>query len=218
MRKVTIINSRTQSQTVLQSEATTLGQLKQEMSAKGIDYRNMTFYEGYSRTELIDDASVLPTNIPYKGQIVNDLVFQLTTTNKKIASGLYNRTELYAKIKEYNLTETCKSKFGRNFTQCSTDNLNALVLNYESQMNTKSEVETPKCEKAQNTKESCTCTNTNVEVAFRKLLEVLYDCEYLDEDDYYDIISTLNDTNKISDDPSDKLSKKEINELFDFIN
>ena len=103
-RKVTIINSRTQSQKVIQdSKATTLGELKQEMRERGINYEGMTFYEGHIRAELIDDAASLPNNIPYKGQVVNDLVFMLTTPNKNIKSGAMSREEVYSEIKKRNL-------------------------------------------------------------------------------------------------------------------
>lgn len=37
------------------------------------------------------------------------------------------RKEAYAKIKELNLQEECKKKYGKNFTQCSTDNLVKLI-------------------------------------------------------------------------------------------
>ena len=65
MRKVTIINNKTQSQKVIQdSEATTLGELKREMRERGIEYEGMTFYEGHLRAELKDDASPLPATVP----------------------------------------------------------------------------------------------------------------------------------------------------------
>ena len=84
-RKITIINSKTQSQKVIEnSQATTLGELKAEMRQLGIDYSGMAFMEGHIRAELKDDASILPTNIPYKGQVVNDLTFLLTAPEKKI--------------------------------------------------------------------------------------------------------------------------------------
>lgn len=87
-RKVTIINNKTQSQKVIQaSTATTLGELKREMREAGIKYEGMAFFEGHLRAELKDDASILPTNIPYKGQVVNDLTFLLTAPEKKIKSG-----------------------------------------------------------------------------------------------------------------------------------
>lgn len=127
-RKVTIINSRSQSQKVIQdSKATTLGELKAEMRERGIDYSGMTFYEGHMRAELKDDAAPLPTNIPYKGQVVNDLTFMLTAPEKNIKSGAMSRAEAYNKIKSMGLQEVCKTKFGKNFTQCSTADLISLI-------------------------------------------------------------------------------------------
>lgn len=37
------------------------------------------------------------------------------------------RKEAYAKIKELNLQEECKKQYGKNFTQCGTDNLVRLI-------------------------------------------------------------------------------------------
>lgn len=89
-RRVTFINQKTQAQrTIENSTATTLGELKTEMDAAGIDYDGMTFYEGHMRAELKDDAAPLPTNIPYKGTVVNDLTFMLTTPEKKVKSGKF---------------------------------------------------------------------------------------------------------------------------------
>ena len=127
-RKVTIIDNRSQSQNVINnSTATTIGELKEEMNRAGIVYEGMTFYEGHIRAELKDDASILPTNISYKGQIVNDLIFLLTTPDKKIKSGIITRAEIYAIIKEKGLQDQCIAKFGKNFTQCSTVDLMGLL-------------------------------------------------------------------------------------------
>lgn len=131
-RKVTIINSKTQSQTVItNSTATTLGELKAELDMQNIDYSDMSFFEGHMRAELIDDSSVLPEEIPYKGGVVRDLVFMLTATNKKIKSGAdfsqVSRADVYAEIKKRNLQECCKSTYGKNYTQCSTVDLIKLI-------------------------------------------------------------------------------------------
>lgn len=40
------------------------------------------------------------------------------------------RKEAYAKIKELNLQEECKKKYGKNFTQCKTDELAHLVQSF----------------------------------------------------------------------------------------
>lgn len=40
------------------------------------------------------------------------------------------RKEAYAKIKSLNLQEECKKKYGKNFTQCKTDELAHLVQSF----------------------------------------------------------------------------------------
>lgn len=132
-RKILFVMYNSSSQKSIMSEAETLGALKADMRRAGINYDNMTFYEGRTRTELKDDASVLPTNVPVAAKgttpatTTNDLVFMLTTANKKIRSGAGDRPAAYAKIKQLGLQDACKAKYGKNFTQCSTSDLEALI-------------------------------------------------------------------------------------------
>lgn len=88
-RKIIIVSTRTQKKSVIMSAATTLAELKSDLRANGIDYEDMTFYEGLSKVELKDDASMLPHDVPYKDKVTNELVFMLTTANKKIKSGKF---------------------------------------------------------------------------------------------------------------------------------
>lgn len=135
-RKILFVMNNSSSQKSIVSKATTLGELKEEMDEANISYRDMAFFEGRTRTELKDDASILPTNIPVASKgtapatTTNDLVFMLTTANKKIKSGAGERAALYARVKELGLQEECKAQFGRNFTQCSTSNLEKLIEGY----------------------------------------------------------------------------------------
>ena len=127
-RKITVISNKGQYKKVMNSAASTLGELKADMAAVGIDYNGMSFLEGLTRTELIDDASQLPTNVNYRGTVTNDLVFYLTATNKKIKSGM-TRQEAYARLNERpELKDLIKDTFGRNFTQVSTDNLVHIII------------------------------------------------------------------------------------------
>lgn len=127
-RKITVISNKGQYKKVMNSAASTLGELKADMAAVGIDYYGMSFLEGLTRTELIDDASQLPTNVNYRGTVTNDLVFYLTATNKKIKSGM-TRQEAYARLNERpELKDVIKDTFGRNFTQVSTDNLVHIII------------------------------------------------------------------------------------------
>lgn len=128
-RKITVVQTKNQKKSVIMSAATTLAELKSDLRANGIDYGDMTFFEGTSKVELKNDASVLPHDVPYKGTITNELVFMLTNTNKKIRSGAtaMSRSEAYNAIKSMGLQDACVKKFGKNFTMCKTADLIALV-------------------------------------------------------------------------------------------
>lgn len=88
-RKITIVSTKDQTKKVIMSSATTLAELKADLRANGIDYEGMTFFEGTSKVELKNNASVLPHDVPWKGTTTNELVFMLTNTNKKIRSGKF---------------------------------------------------------------------------------------------------------------------------------
>lgn len=132
-RKVTVIQNKG-NKVVIMSAATTLGQLKSDLREHSVDMTDMTFYEGVSRTTFIDDASVLPTNIPYKGNVTNELVIMLTLTNKKIKSGALSRSEAYAKVKEIIAANpAAKDVFneGKNYTTKSTADLETIIAKYD---------------------------------------------------------------------------------------
>jgi hypothetical protein len=136
-RKITIVSTKTQKKSVINSSAETLAELKADLTAAGIDYTDMTFYEGTSKTELKTDESILPKDVPYTNRttgetiITNELVFMLTNTNKKIKSGMNTeRQRAYEFIKEHDLQKACLIKYGKNYTQCSTDFLNVLISEY----------------------------------------------------------------------------------------
>ena len=124
MRKITVLVESTQSKHVLQSNATTLGELKDELRDKNISFNSDdVFKEGMSKTVLTTDESILPSNIPWRGEVTNDLIFMITAPQKKIKSGVMTRLEVYAEVKRLNLQDTISKKMGKNFTQCSTATL-----------------------------------------------------------------------------------------------
>lgn len=126
-RKITIVSTKNQEKSVIMSSATTLEELKRDLDSANIDYQDMVFYEGVSKTELINNDSVLPHDIPYKGQTTNELVFMLTIPNKKIRSGAMNRKEIYALIKEHNLQKACLEKYKKDYTRCKSEDLLKLI-------------------------------------------------------------------------------------------
>ena len=125
-RKITVVDSQSQSVKVIMSAAETLGEFKQDLLANGYNLENKAFYEGLTRIELKTDDSILPHDVPRNGTTTNELVIRITTAQKKINSGM-TRAEVYQTIKEKNLAETVKNMYGKNFTQCSTADLLAVI-------------------------------------------------------------------------------------------
>ena len=218
-RKVTIINNKTQSQKVIQaSTATTLGELKREMREAGIEYEGMTFFEGHLRAELKDDASILPTNIPYKGQVVNDLTFLLTAPEKKIKSGAMSRAEAYNAIKARGLQDECVKRFGKNFTMCKTQDLIDLLGEGSSKpapVKEKKEVvvEEKATKEVEISKES-SIPEGNVAGALEVLLEGLYGSYTIEEATYNRAMAELKGTDYKE---PEKMSRSEIDKMFDFV-
>lgn len=222
-RKVTIINNKTQSQKVIQaSAATTLGELKREMREAGIEYEGMTFFEGHLRAELKDDASILPTNIPYKGQVVNDLTFLLTAPEKKIKSGAMSRAEAYNAIKARGLQDECVKRFGKNFTMCKTQDLIDLLGEGAPAREDKKEVVKEKPAKKEVAKEPVkeekpeviASFEGNVAGALEILLEDLYGSDVIEEGTYDRAMAVLKGTTYKA---PEKMSRSEINKMFDFV-
>lgn len=121
-RKITVLVEKTQSKVVLESNATTLGELKKELKEQGADFHyDDVFKEARTKTILVTDESVLPTNVPWKGGVTNELVFMITVPHKKISSGAVSRAEVYAKVKELSLQDVIQRETGKNYTQCTTE-------------------------------------------------------------------------------------------------
>ena len=140
-RKVTVLVESTQSKVVFESNATTLGELKNELREKQVRYdSDCVFKEAASKTILTSDESVLPSNIPWKGQVTNDLVFMVTAPQKKIKSGAMDRKEAYVRVRELGLQGKIQEHEGKNFTQCAT----AVLISYIENEEKKAAKKTPK--------------------------------------------------------------------------
>lgn len=179
-RKITIVSTKSQSKKVIMSSATTLAELKSDLRQNGIDYEGMSFFEGTSKVELKNDASVLPHDVPWKGTVTNELVFMLTNTNKKIRSGAMSRMEAYAEIKRMGLQDACLKKFGKNFTMCKTVDLIALVQSNsaakpapKAEAKKEEKEETPVNTPVAPTSNGDGCVDTASRAAISKLVEIL---------------------------------------------
>lgn len=227
IRKITVVSTRNQKKSVIMSAATTLAELKADLRQNGIDYEGMTFYEGTSKIELKDDNSVLPHDVPYKGQTTNELVFMLTNTNKKIRSGAaMSRADVYAAIKAKDLQGECVKRFGKNFTMCKTADLITLV--YEKSASKPVPAAPTKGKKVAEAKEGkakeCACTNESVDTkaraALHRLVTILTDNCVLEDCDAEEIKEILSVKGATSEDykPSSasSYSDDEIDKMFDF--
>lgn len=211
-RKITIVQTKNQKKSVIMSAATTLAELKSDLRANGIDYDGMTFFEGTSKVELRNDASVLPHDVPYKGTITNELVFMLTNTNKKIRSGATNmsRMEAYNAIKSMGLQDACVKKFGKNFTMCKTTDLIALVQSngVANPAPAAPKTETKKKEKVKASVVPASNgdkhVDTEARAAINRLVVILEDNGTIEEDEKEEVIGILGSKVAISVAPSQK--------------
>ena len=233
-RKITIVSTKSQSKKVIMSSATTLAELKSDLRQNGIDYEGMSFFEGTSKVELKNDASVLPHDVPWKGTVTNELVFMLTNTNKKIRSGAMSRMEAYAEIKRLGLQDACYKKFGKkNFTMCKTSELIALI---EGSKDSKEETPAPKAEAKKEEKEETPvntpvapasnggeCVDTVARAAISKLVEILEDNGTIEDYEKEEVLGILGGEVAVTTATSEECKPKsaspysddEIDDMFD---
>ena len=219
-RKITVVQTKNQKKSVIMSAATTLAELKSDLRANGIDYDGMTFFEGTSKVELKNDASVLPHDVPYKGTVTNELVFMLTNTNKKIRSGAatMSRAEAYSTIKSMGLQNACVKKFGKNFTMCKTIDLIALIQSNgvakpasvapKAEAKKEEKVETPVNTPKAPASNGGECVDSVARAAISKLVEILEDngtIKYYEEEE---VLGILGGKVAVSAEPSEEYKPK----------
>ena len=218
-RKITIISTKNHSTKVINSAATTLGELKTDLNNAGIEYTDCTFFEGLTKTELKNNDAILPHDVPYKGTITNNLVFMITNASKKIKSGA-DRKSIIAEIKAKNLTEVVKNTYGKNYTNCKTEDLEKIL----SMNNTSTPKEAPAKKEISNkpaiktTDLSSYVTKTELREVIESLLKEMEDAEidYIEDIDIDNIaiigdISSNNSEEEKSDSP---YSSNELDDMF----
>lgn len=189
-RKITVLVEATQKKYVLMSSATKLSELKEELAQKGVTTNDSdSFKESRSKSILTSPESVLPTNIPWKGGITNELVFMVSKAERKIKLGMKSRNEIVALIKSYGLLDEVKEKTGKNYTNVSTVVLSEIVDKYELKARTKAkDAHTPKSApkvKMSSKKSVESAPSRDCVVKFKKAVDSLYkenliDCEVKD--------------------------------------
>ena len=218
-RKITMISTKNHSTKVINSAATTLGELKTDLDNAGIEYTDCTFFEGLTKTELKNNDAILPHDVPYKGTITNNLVFMITNASKKIKSGA-DRKFIIAEIKAKNLTEVVKNTYGKNYTNCKTEDLEKIL----SMNNTSTSKEVPAKKEVSNnpamktTNLSSYVTKAELREVIESLLEEMENAgvDYVEDVDIDNIaiigkVSLSNSEEEKSDSP---YSSNELDDMF----
>lgn len=196
-RNITIVTTQNQAKYVVNTDATTLAELKAALRQQGIAYEGMTFYEGLSHTELLTDEAQLPKDVLYKGEPTNELVFMLTLPNKKIRSGAAlpeTRQALYDAIVELNLQDAVVAKYGKNFTQCKNSELMAIIE--EAQAN------------------NAPAEEGKVAEALKVLVDILEEDSTITSEDAAKVLSALTGTAVA---PKSPYTNEEIDAMFNFV-
>lgn len=196
-RNITIVTTQNQAKYVVNTDATTLAELKAALRQQNIPYEGMTFYEGLSHTELLTDEAQLPKDVMYKGEPTNELVFMLTLPNKKIRSGAAlpeTRQALYDAIVELNLQDAVVAKYGKNFTQCKNSELMAIIE--EAQAN------------------NAPADESKVAEALKVLVDILEEDATITSEDAAKVLSVLTGEEVA---PKSPYSNEEIDAMFNFV-
>ena len=218
-RKITIISTKNHSTKVINSAATTLGELKTDLDNAGIGYTDCTFFEGLTKTELKNNDAILPHDVPYKGTITNNLVFMITNASKKIKSGA-DRKSIIAEIKAKNLTEVVKNTYGKNYTNCKTEDLEKILSmnNTSTPKEAPAKKEDPNKSVIKTTDLSSYVTKAELREVIESLLKEMENAEvdYIEDVDIDNIaiigkVSSSNSEEKKSDSP---YSSNELDDMF----
>ena len=196
-RKITIVATREQKKYVIDSAATTLGELKADLDNVGINYDDMTFMEGLTRTEILRDDSLLPHDVERVNRetgetyVTNELVFMLTNTAKKISSGVVcaDRKSCYSYIKEHGMQDAIQRTFGKNFTQVKTEDLILFIKNEASASSCKGADENLVAPAQVTAPEHTECVDLKARKAIKMLCKALF---VYDEYDFDEVSSEIN--------------------------
>lgn len=211
MKTFTVIDTRTNSKKVFESQATTLGELKVELHNLGISTEDMSIQEGLTKTELLNDESILPTQVNFRGTVTDNLVFRITRTNEKTASGAISRHEIYNLIETMNLAGKVLEKFSKNFTNVSNEDLLMLI----SEENAKDEKELIKPQKVETKMFHIEDEDAlkNLYIVVTRLLNILWGHNCLDDDEYR-VLDTMLKTNSSTTSDKSPYSSEDINDMF----
>lgn len=131
--KVTVFSTKGSQKAVYETESTTWGQLKSELS-RDYNFNNLQATENITRRDLTVDSAELPTSD-----------FTLFLRPIKTKSGAYSYAEAKSIIKnDTSLQEAIKKKYGKNYTNLPTNILNEAITLFGKEMSSPAKPETAK--------------------------------------------------------------------------
>lgn len=192
-RTITVYNSSTQEKKVFENvEVSTLAEVKSLLRENGISYDGMDFMEGVSQTKLLNDTSVLPHDIPYKGSTTNDLLIYMTLKDKKVRSGVdfksMDRRTLLGYIKDHGWVEEVNKVFNANYTRVSSASLIDFCVKKEG---TSGVAGAPAAPAAQAETPAEGCPGEKAVNAIKTLTEALYEDGYIGTETYDAVMEAL---------------------------
>lgn len=187
MRKIKVLVESTQSMVVIENDdIRTLGELKDILRSRNVPFNSENvFKESRSKSILVNDESVLPTNVPWKGGVTNDLNFLISVPERKIKSGM-DRKEAYALIKKYNLQDAVKEASGKNFTMTSTAVLEKVIENHLNSSKPSKISKKPADKKKTASKE-----DSNRLKEIKDYVESLYNDSFISEEVYDNLLKVI---------------------------
>lgn len=121
-----------------QTNATTYGQLKEELQSQGFDLSNTRVTEGNTQLDLVNDDAVLPINIQKRGQITNDLIIVMTPNARPKSGSIDVQNASYAELRAEvkalyhgDQSEEARAHFG-NYTQLKTADMRDLLQEWQA--------------------------------------------------------------------------------------
>lgn len=133
-----------------------------------------------------------------------------------------SRAEAYNAIKARGLQDECVKRFGKNFTMCKTQDLidllsegSAKAAPVKEEKKEKAAKEVKETKKEEEKPEVTATSEGNVAGALEVLLEDLYGSDTIEEDTYNRAMAVLKGTTYKA---PEKMSRSEINKMFDFVN
>jgi len=141
-RSVEVYVSSSRARKVITSNATTWGQLRNDILAatnlpsSDLSSDNSKIFEGNQRVELVSDETQLPTNIRLEdGTTTNNLLIVITPKAKVKSGAVRPRTEIYA---ELNQLFTAYGETARNFfsgyTRISSEDLERSIVAFKARL------------------------------------------------------------------------------------